>query len=760
MADPDLPRSPSNLTLAALRAAMDPLLAPLLPGFVEEAEGLAAKVTLHLLDLERSGGGRAFDDLARGLHTLKGSAATIGLDDLADLAHRMEDAVLPLRGQGGVLPPALADALLRSLDAFLAHVRALAGRGGEPQDLEPARALLAAAQLATHAQPSPPAHTPAPPVKPPKLPVPPAAQEETPHLSPYDQLPAAPRPLPPLPPETPPPPSPESFPPALEEGWRVQPHQVVTLLQEVERLRELRLRVDERRRELERGIALLSRLGVLAETAEARALLAGTSRALAADGEEAADLVASLEEGLKQITTLPMRTALEPLRRAVRDLCKATGKEARLEVVGAEVSLDRRVLEALRGPLVQLVRNAVDHGLERPDEREARGKHREGALTIRVEQQGNLLFLEFADDGRGLDAEKIREAAVRLSMLTPEEARVALPQQLWQLLFRPGFTTREEVSAVSGRGVGLDLVRAQLLELRGHVEVQSVAGQGTRFLLSLPADLGSSPLLVVRAGEQLVGVPMAAIESSRSAKASEMLVGRGQSTLDYRDQRIPLRDLGALLGLRQPEAPEPGTPLLVIQQQGERIALAVDEVLGDKELMVRPLPAETRDLPAWQGAATLAGGELLLVLRPEWLVRPESHVAASATPARRALVVDDSLTARALHRTALESGGYQVHTASSARQALEHLRHTAYEILVCDVAMEEMDGLELTRAIRARPETQGLAIIVVSAHDGEAGRARGAAAGADGFLSKRDCASGRLLAEVAQVIARRKEGQR
>jgi CheY-like chemotaxis protein len=343
-------------------------------------------------------------------------------------------------------------------------------------------------------------------------------------------------------------------------------------------------------------------------------------------------------------------------------------------------------------------------------------------------------------------------------MLSPEEATAALPQQLWQLIFRPGFTTREEVSAVSGRGVGLDLVRAQILELRGHVEVQSVAGQGTRFLLSLPADLGSSPLLVVRTGEQLVGVPMAAIESSRSARASEIQEGRALLTLDYRDQRIPLRDLGALLRLRQPQAPAPGAPLLVIQQQGERIALSVDEVLGDKELMVRPLPPEARDLPAWQGAATLAGGELLLVLRPEWLVRPEEQAAGNGTHARRALVVDDSLTARALHRTALESGGYLVHTASSAKQALEHLRHTEYDILVCDVAMEEMDGLALTREVRARagPAGAGLAIILVSAHDGAEGRERGAAAGADGFLSKRDCASGRLLAEVAQVIARRR----
>jgi two-component system, chemotaxis family, sensor kinase CheA len=720
----------------------DPVLRELLAGFLVEAEGLAAKVTQHLLDLERSGGGRAFDDLARGLHTLKGSAATIGLDELADLAHRMEDAVLPLRGRGGTLPPALADALLRSLDAFLAHVRALAGKATDPQPLEPLRALLTGAALEA-LQPRP-AITPAPP-------------HSKAVTKPDLDLPQAPRPLPPVPEGTPPAPEGHTAPP-IEEGWRVQPHQVVALLSEVERLRELKLRVDERRRELERGLALLSRLGLLAQTAEARALLSSVSRALVADGEEAGDLVSAFEEGLKQITTLPVRSVLEPLRRAVRDLCKATGKEARLEVAGAEVSLDRRVLEALRGPLVQLVRNAVDHGLEPPDEREAKGKHREGAITVRVEQQGNQLFLEVADDGRGLDEEKIRASAVRLGLLSEEEARAALPQQLFQLVFRPGFTTREEVSAVSGRGVGLDLVRSQVLDQRGQVEVQSTWGQGTRFLLSLPADLGSSPLLVVRAGEQLAGVPMAAIESSLRARPEHVAFADGGATLDYREELLRLEDLGARLGLRAELPAQAGAPVLVLQQQGERLALLVDEVLGDKDLTVRPLPPEARDLPAWQGAATLAGGELLLVLRPEWLVRPQDD-GPRARPARslRALVVDDSLTARALHRTALESGGYQVHLASSARQALQLLGSGAYDVLVCDVAMEAVDGLALTRHLRERPETRGLAIILVSAHDSPEGRTKGLLAGADGFLSKRDCASGRLLAEVAQVIARRKE---
>ena len=734
----------------------DPLLETLLSGFVDEAEDITAKVTLHLLELERSGGGRSFDDLARGLHTLKGSAATLGLDELADLAHRMEDAVLPLRGLGTALPPAITDAVLRALDAFLAQVRAQAGRGGEVRDLGEARALLEAARSAS-TPPAPAELGPLPEAAPRSISrdaitPPPPLRSEPPPRPPGGELPRSPAgdsfPTEP----TPPPIAPTSGP---EDGWRVQPRQVIALLQEVERLRELRLRLDERKRELEKGLALLSRLGILAETAEARALLMGTSRALNADGEEAADLVASLEDGLKAITTIPVRTVLEPLRRAVRDLCKASGKEARLEVVGAEVSLDRRVLESLRGPLVQLVRNAVDHGLEVPEVRESRGKHRVGALTIRIEQQGNLLFLEVSDDGQGLDLEQIREAAVRAGLAKPEEARGMLPQQLAQFIFRSGFTTRERVSDVSGRGIGLDVVRAQVQQLRGQVEVQSVHGQGTRFLLSLPADLGSSPVLVVRTGEHVLGVPMSAIESSRSTLARELRIGRARVQLEHREQLIPLHDLGALLGLRQPEAPADGTPLLVIQQGGNRVAIAVDEVLGDKELLVRPLPPEVRDLAAFQGAATLARGELILILRPDWLAEPLRQQQASVTGSRRALVVDDSLTARALHRTALESGGYQVHTAASARQALELLRHSAYEVLVCDIGMAEMDGLQLTREIRARHDADPMPIILVSARDSDADRAGSQAAGADGFLSKRDCASGRLLSEVAAVIARR-----
>ncbi len=742
---------------------LDPLMEQLLAGFVEEAQEIYQRLTHDLIELEKGTAARAkvFDNLARGLHTLKGSAATLGLDALADLAHRMEDVVLPLRGWDAPLPPLVADAILRTLDVWMAHLRATNARIELPL-LEPSHELLAEVKsvgaLVPRAAPGPqdgPASQAAEEgrqlasaLQAPPPPAPPAALTSTEADHPRRRVEDRGADEP----------SPQA--PAGEEGaWRVTTRQVVGLLHEVERLREVRLRLEERRREIERALQQLDRLGIQSDTAEARAVLLSTRRSLTADGDEAADIVASMEDGLKAISTMPVRTVLEPLRRAVRDLARLQGKQVKLSVVGAEVSLDRRVLESLRAPLVHLVRNAVDHGLEIPSVREGRGKHGEGALIIRVEQQGNMLFIEVADDGNGLDVQRIKEAALRRGLASEGELAALGIAQLHQLIFRPGFSTRTEVSDISGRGVGLDVVRNQIQGLQGHVEVQSTPGQGTRFILTLPAELGSSPILVVRCGEHQLGIPMAAVESSLAAKAADVRVGRSRLQLQHREQLLPLQDLGALMGLRQPEAPAEGQPILVLSSQGKRLALSVDEVVGDKELVIRPLPVEVRDLPAYQGAATLARGELILIVRPDWAVNQERRE-ESVTGTRRALVVDDSLTARALHRTALEAGGYAVHTASNGRQALEQLRHSAYDVMVCDIGMDEMDGFELTSEVRQRAETDAMPIILVSARDSAGDRQRGVEVGADGFLSKKDCVSGRLLSEVSAVIARRQGASR
>jgi CheY-like chemotaxis protein/chemotaxis signal transduction protein len=274
-------------------------------------------------------------------------------------------------------------------------------------------------------------------------------------------------------------------------------------------------------------------------------------------------------------------------------------------------------------------------------------------------------------------------------------------------------------------------------------------------MLTLPTAIGSTPILVVRVDEQMVGIPMVTVETIRAARPEDVQVGRTTSRFEHMLQLLPLVDLAALLGLRPATPVIAGRPILITRSRGRTIALAVDELVGDRDLVVQPLPNELHDLPAYQGAATLARGDLLLVLQPEFLVDTQGATASPIVSSRRALVVDDSLTARALHRTILESGGYTVHTVGNARQALDHLRHAYYDIVVSDVSMADIDGVQMTGMLRARRETRALPIILVSAHDAQPERDRGLAAGADAFLSKKDCISGRLLAEVAAAIARR-----
>ncbi|WP_342375991.1 response regulator [Myxococcus stipitatus] len=712
---------------------VDPMLQGLVTGFAVEAQEVIQKVTMDLLELEREGLdaaalGKLYVRLGRHLHTLKGSASSLGLQDLGDIAHKLEDALAPLKASAQKMPRSVVDVLLHGLDLFMLRAQAHAdGRGDALPD--PAAAL---AQLV--------ADGPAPDQVSASVGVvseeasPPGAQEEA---SPDGALAM----------------NPDALPESADTGWRVGARQVTALMREVERLREVRLRVEERGRELERVVTVLARQGLLAETAEARTLLSGTARLLRTDGEETSDIVDALEEGLKAITTRPVRTILDPLQRMVRDLSRQLGKEARLSVVGSELSLDRRLLEKLQGALVHLLRNAVDHGLEMPAAREKAGKHHEGALTLRVEQQGNLLFLECADDGAGIDVTRVRKVAESRGLLAADEGDRLNDNQLRDLIFRPGFSTRSDVTDTSGRGVGLDAVRASVEALQGRIEVNSAQGQGTRFVMTLPVDLGSSPVLVVRALEQLVGLPMLAVEATQLARADSLRIGKRKAHLEYQGQLLQVVDLGARLGLRAAAPPAEGQPLLIVQSGGKRVALGVDAVVGDRDLVIRPLPSEVRDVPAWQGAATLSRGELLLICRPDWLVTETGQTTVTAQ--RRALVVDDSLTARALHRAMLEAGGFSVHLAASGARALDRLQTDTYDVVICDLDMEEMDGTQLIARLREKRETASLPVILVSAHDSAAARERGMAAGADGYLSKRECAAGRLLAEVLDVMSRR-----
>lgn len=717
--------------------ARDPLIEKLLPGFGVEADELCQKATRCLIALESSTGtdeafAKNLDQLQGALHTLKGSAATLSLDDLAVLAHAMEDLVATVEPGSFVFPQGLADALLAGLDELSRRLRFHLDK--RESELAPVEQAVARLRDRAPADVRPTAPTPA----------------SEPRLAPAPPPAPAPAPLEPAA-------APAAAAPRDEErGWRVDASTVLELAKDIERLREFRLRLDERRTLVSRAQAAASAVIPGARGVEVSGLLNDVALALSLDSEELAAHLESLEGGLKIIGTLPLGTALEPLHRTVRDVARARGKRVKLSTVGGDISLDRRLVTLLKGPLVHLVRNAVDHGIETPEERRRRGKHEEGALVVRVEQQGNIVTIEVADDGGGIDAARVREVARRQGIVSDDELVALGDVEVQQLIFRAGFSTRDVVTDTSGRGVGLNVVQSELEAAGGQVEVHSTPGQGTRFLLIVPTELGSSSLMVVRCDEERVAIPLLAVEQVSAAREQAVRVEGGAMKLEIAERVIPLLDLRALLGLARAREPEPGQPLVVVHAQGRRVAFLVDEVLGDQELVIRSLPLELRDLPSYQGAATLADGAMLLVLQAAWLVGIQRVSESSLPAARQALVVDDSLTARALHRAMLEAGGFSVHVVASAEQALRHVATTPYEIVVCDVAMAGMDGLAFAKALRASPSTAQMPLILVSGKDKGADREAALAAGADGFLSKRECASGALLGAVATAIDRRR----
>lgn len=713
--------------------AHDPLMKELIKGFVDEAREVCQRVTRGVLELERATDAAAINkimaDVARGLHTLKGSSASLGLEQVSDLAHRMEDTLAPVRSEGSRLPSSTADALLKGLDTLLSAVAASA------EDRAPDASAMANAlqMLATSVGPE-------------EL----QRIADNPSADRLSAPTASPSPSPAVPAD----PDESLSANAVNDAdeWRVNTRHVLSMMKGIERLRELRARLDERKATVGRTLYALERHTMDPE--DLRSMLSDLVRRLNLDAGEVSDSVLSLEDDLKSICTRPLRTIIDPLQRTVRDLCRVLDKEVRLSSVGAELALDRRLLEALKAPLMHLVRNAVDHGFETPAQRELAGKHREGVLVIRAEQIGNLLSLEVSDDGRGFDARRIAEVAVARGMLTANAAPQLSLQQTHQLVFRSGFSTRAEVTEISGRGVGLDVVKAQIEGMQGQVDVQSTAGQGTRFLLTVPLELGASSVLVTRCGEYEVGIPMNAIERLATTRENSVRVSRRRMELVVGDEAFPLVDLSAQLGLREQALPRPGQPAAIMQVDGERIAVALDGIEGDRELVIRPLPSEIRHIDAFQGTASAVDGQQILILRPNWLSLQRSLVEAPAERTRRVLVVDDSLTARALHRTILEAGGYVVHAVSSAAHALEQLSRNTYDALISDVSMEQMDGIELTGVLRADPRWRAMPVILVSAQEGSSERARGLAGGANAFLSKRECSEGKLLDEVSRVTSR------
>lgn len=485
--------------------------------------------------------------------------------------------------------------------------------------------------------------------------------------------------------------------------------------------------------------------------------LGGDLRRLAREGQREAEQQrltgAILREDLRALRMVPAALALEPAGRAVREVALRLGKEVDVQLEGGDVRLDRRLVDDLRAPLIHLVRNAVDHGIERAADRRAAGKPEIGRVLVRVEPRGNRVGVVVEDDGRGLDLLAIRAAAVRARLTSEEEAARRPDADAARWVFAPGLSTAREVTTVSGRGVGLDAVAEAMARMRGAVEVKSEPGIGTRFELDLPLTLAATAGVLVRLGELSAILPADAVERVLLIEAGAV----GTRTLRVGDAVYTCAPLEEILELGTAKRAARSIGLL-LALGSQRAVITVDEVLGEQEVVVSALGGPGARVAHLAGASLLDDGRILGVLAPGEILRrlrpaPATTLGAAAER-KTAIVADDTLASRTLMAGILERAGFLVRLASDGDAALALLEDGPCDLVVSDVQMPRLDGLTLTRRIRDDGRWRDLPVILVSTLDSPADVEAGNAAGANAYLSKRQL-TGDSLPRLARRLAER-----
>ncbi|APV49105.1 hypothetical protein BWI17_05075 [Betaproteobacteria bacterium GR16-43] len=457
-----------------------------------------------------------------------------------------------------------------------------------------------------------------------------------------------------------------------------------------------------------------------------------------------------LQQGLMGVRLVPLGNLADRFYRVVRQTGKELGKKANLEIKGSRVELDRSVLEKITGPFEHLLRNAVGHGLEMPEQRAKLGKPEIGELMIDAAQRGNELVLTVSDDGSGLNYKRIREKAIEAGLLAPD---VELPDaQLAQFIFMAGFSTATEVSQIAGRGVGMDVVRNEITSLGGRVEISSAAGRGTTFTITLPLTLAVTQAVMLRAGTTVFAVPSVMIEQVQEYKAAPYAGIVAQGEITWKDNRYVLRSLLPLLGEIDTPTPARQIPVLLLKSGVQRAAIRVDEIIGNREVVVKTIGPQLSRLAGIAGATVLGNGQVVLILNPVQLVHRELAAGTTSVVEMPAaseelvvdqrsgsalvMVVDDSLTVRKITSRMLTREGYEVITAKDGVDALQQLQDVKPDCILLDVEMPRMDGFEFARNVRADEETKRIPIIMITSRTADKHRNHAKDLGVNEYMGK------------------------
>ena len=760
----------------------------LLALFHEEAQTQTRVLSTGLLTLERAPtDAAALEACMRAAHSLKGAARIVGLQDGVDVAHRMEEWFVAAQRATLVLTAAHIDVLLRGTDLLLR-----VGQPGTAGQLPRAEveAVLAAFSAPERAAAAPVAAT---------FANPDAAAEDATMKAAMALLNAEVAAL-----STAPVPAPEPAAPAPHRApidSTRDPHRMLRVRADnLDRLLSLSgeslvesrwlkpfgesmLRVKRSHRAATLALdalyeTLVERLDQHADADmhaalnDVRQMLGHMQQTL---GEHIDDLdrfdrrsthlAQQLYDEALQCRMRPFGDATHAYPRVVRDLARSLGKQVRFNIVGEATQVDRDILDMLDAPLGHLLRNAVDHGVETPEARETQGKASEATITLEARHSAGKLLITVADDGAGIDLEAVRAAVVRRGLSDADTASRLSDHELLDFLLLPGFSMREHVTDVSGRGVGLDAVHEVVKAVRGTVRIHNEPGRGTRFMLQLPLTLSVIRSLLVDVGGEAYAFPLAYVRRTLELARPEIDMLEGQQHFSFEGRPVGLVTAHQLLGTQPPGEARDSVPVVVIGEGAETYGIAVDRFLGERMLVVQPLDArlgKVRDIAA---GALMENGDAVLIVDVDDLLRSVDKLVrggqldkvqrgqgVAVQHRKHVLVVDDSLTVRELERKLLEKRGYAVTVAVDGMDGWNALRGADFDLVVTDIDMPRMDGIELVTLIKRDAALKALPVMVVSYKDREEDRRRGLDAGADYYLAKGSFHDEALLDAVRDLI--------
>jgi two-component system chemotaxis sensor kinase CheA len=506
---------------------------------------------------------------------------------------------------------------------------------------------------------------------------------------------------------------------------------------------------------------------------DTRARVTEVRRQVEADSRRMGQVTSDLQDDVRRTRMMPAAVVFDTFPRVVRDLGRELDREVRLVIKGGETEVDRSVLEQIKAPLLHLLHNAVDHGIEPRERREEAGKPRAGTITLSASQRGGSIVVELADDGAGIDPECVKASALKKGLITTEEAQRLTDQEALWLVFRSGVSTRATITDLSGRGVGLDVVHENVERLQGTIDLSSQLGRGTCISLKLPLTVATTLSLLAEAGGETFGIPLINIVRILGVAPDEIGHAQGRQAIHLDGHPVVLVRLQDTLEL-SPSAPEPENsrakkPAILLGSEEKCVAFMVDALVGAQEVVIKSLPHPLIRVRHLTGATILGTGQVVMVLNAADLLRSASRAPArlslvppiqAATTAEPSviLIAEDSITTRTLEKNILEASGYQVRTAGDGLEAWNVLQSEgaapegAFSLLVSDVNMPRLDGFELTARVRADERLKNLPVILVTARTSREDRERGVQVGAEAYILKNAFDQNTLLATIRQLI--------